>query len=290
MAALYSVLLKLKSENEAVISPTQGYHAYALFLNLIRLSNPAVAEALHNLQTNKPFTLSSLQGSFVHIDKSLKLKPDTFYSIRLTFMAEDIFCYFMDAVLKAGNQSLRLESAVFGNISVQVNRLESQLCHYQTFEELADISAAETRITLHFSSPVTFRSGGKRNLLLPDPFLILGSYWNRWQTFSTVKLEDILAVSRDKIFVSRYRLNTRILHFNGYQETGFEGQCSLDLSPELGFAGIKALNTLADFAFYCGTGAKTTMGMGQTRRIYDRSTASSSSDSWRISRAVDQVQ
>ena len=90
MAALYSVLLKLKSENEAVISPTQGYHAYALFLNLIRLSNPAVAEALHNLQTNKPFTLSSLQGSFVHIDKSLKLKPDTFYSIRLTFMAEDI--------------------------------------------------------------------------------------------------------------------------------------------------------------------------------------------------------
>jgi CRISPR-associated endoribonuclease Cas6 len=30
---------------------------------------------------------------------------------------------------------------------------------------------------------------------------------------------------------------------------------------------LKALNALADFAFYCGTGAKTTMGMGQTRRI-----------------------
>jgi CRISPR-associated endoribonuclease Cas6 len=27
------------------------------------------------------------------------------------------------------------------------------------------------------------------------------------------------------------------------------------------------LNTLADFAFYAGVGIKTTMGMGQTRRV-----------------------
>ena len=29
---------------------------------------------------------------------------------------------------------------------------------------------------------------------------------------------------------------------------------------------LREVNLLADFAFYCGTGYKTTMGMGQTRR------------------------
>ena len=269
MAALYSILLRLRSENEAIISPTQGYHAYALFLNLIRFSNPALAEKLHNLPNNKPFTLSSLQGSFQHIDKSLKLKPDNVYFIRLTFMTEDIFSSFMDAVLKHTDQSLRLESAVFGQIAVEVTRQESLLCDFQTYEELIDCASAGTRLTLDFMSPVTFRSGGKRNILLPDPKLILGSYWNRWQAFSPLKLDEISGVDLGKIFISRYRLNTRILHFNGYQETGFEGHCWLDLDPSMGISKLKLINTLADFAFYCGTGAKTSMGMGQTRRIYE---------------------
>ena len=34
---------------------------------------------------------------------------------------------------------------------------------------------------------------------------------------------------------------------------------------------LRLVNLLADFAFYCGTGYKTTMGMGQTRRQEVRS-------------------
>ena len=30
---------------------------------------------------------------------------------------------------------------------------------------------------------------------------------------------------------------------------------------------VRLFNALVDYAIYCGTGAKTTMGMGQTRRI-----------------------
>lgn len=67
--------------------------------------------------------------------------------------------------------------------------------------------------------------------------------------------------------LSRYKLQTRILHFINYQEVGFEGECSFEITDDTDEERLKWLNTLADFAFYCGTGAKTTMGMGQTRRI-----------------------
>jgi len=49
--------------------------------------------------------------------------------------------------------------------------------------------------------------------------------------------------------------------------TGFVGKCTFRLKGHPSSDIIKALNTLADFAFYSGTGMKTTMGMGLTRRI-----------------------
>lgn len=270
MTSLYSVVLKLKSENEALISPTQGYHAYALFLDLMRQSSPDLAEALHQSPAVKPFTVSSLQGSFPVIDKKLKVVAQQAYTIRLTFLNEEIFCHFMDAVLKASGKPLRLESAGFRIQELVTTDTGSPLCRFQQYEELVKNAACENRITLHFDSPTTFRSGGKRNILFPEPLLVLGSYFNRWQAFSPLKLKLDMEKYREKISISRYKLNTRILHFNGYQETGFTGSCSLDLANDLTEEEIREINTLADFSFYCGTGAKTAMGMGQTRRVYDR--------------------
>ena len=67
--------------------------------------------------------------------------------------------------------------------------------------------------------------------------------------------------------IAKYKLETRILHFGSYQEIGFEGKCTVEIAPEVPEETVRSLNALADFAFYCGTGAKTAMGMGQTRRL-----------------------
>lgn len=266
MSAMYSVLLNLKPPEALVISPTQGHHAYALFLNLMHQANPKLAENMHKDTANKPFTISPLQGKFLRSGKELKLIPGSIYSIRLTFLTEEVFCYFMDAVLKNANKPLRLESAVFNIDRLLLNKNDSPLCDFRQYEELLSGALPEKKITLHFSSPVAFRSGGKRNVIFPDPRLIFGSYYNKWQDFSPLKLDDSLTGIWERIIVSQYRLNTHILHFTSYQEIGFEGHCTFELPEDLNGETSKVLNTLADFAFYCGTGAKTTMGMGQTRR------------------------
>jgi CRISPR-associated endoribonuclease Cas6 len=74
--------------------------------------------------------------------------------------------------------------------------------------------------------------------------------------------EDVILALK----VSRYRLSTRLLDFGGYQELGFSGQVTYEFSRDVPVELARAINALADFAFYGGVGAKTTMGMGQARR------------------------
>ncbi len=267
MAALYATLLKLKADGEAIISPTQGYHAYGLFLALIRQSSPKMADELHGSDSMKPFTISPLQGKFQRTGKSLKVVDASEYSIRLTFLKEDVFAYFMDAVFKAASQPLRLESAIFHIDHVIMQHEDSPFCHHQSYEELFTESASERKVRLQFLSPTVFRSGGKRNVLFPEASLAFGSYLSKWQHFSPVRVDEHAAEFLEQIIVARYKLNTRILHFNSYQEIGFEGECTFELPADFDEDSLKTINALADFAFYCGTGAKTTMGMGQTRRI-----------------------
>ena len=267
MTVFYSVLLKLNSENETCISPTQGYHAYALFLNLIRQSNPDLAEKLHRSDRVKPFTLSSLQGKFKSVDKSLQLFPGAEYSLRLTFLNEETFCHFMDAIYQNGGKILRLESAVFSVKQLLVNPQDSPWCRCQNSEELVDKAALEYKIQLDFASVTTFRSGGKRNILFPEPSVLFSSLLSKWQELSPLKFDPDLSEAFRRIALTSYKLETHILHFNGYQETGFKGKCIFTLDKGLADTAVKSLNALADFAFYCGSGAKTTMGMGQTRRI-----------------------
>lgn len=89
----------------------------------------------------------------------------------------------------------------------------------------------------------------------------------RWQNYSGTTGIDLTPAVFEEIRVSRFALLTNAIHFPGYQEIGFEGECVFELPGRITDEEVRYLNALADFAFYCGTGAKTAMGMGQTRRL-----------------------
>jgi len=267
MTTLYAVLLELKADGDAIISPTQGHHAYALFLTIMQQSNPKMAERLHGTASTKPFTISPLQGKFRSAGKEVGIIDASNYSVRITFLQEDVFAYFMDATFKAARQPLRLESAIFHIEEVAFNKQDSPLCHHQSYEDLFAEAQCAKKIRFRFLSPTAFRSGGKRNMLFPEAGLVFGSYLNRWQHFSPIKVDKLIARSWERIRVAQYALGTHILHFNSYREVGFEGDCTFELPADFDEDSLKTINALADFGFYCGTGAKTTMGMGQTRRV-----------------------
>ena len=260
---IYSISVVLQPLAEAVIPLAHGYHAYAFFLNLMGRSSPSVAEALHSSDQAKPFTLSPLEGKFGRAKRGfLKIFPLSRYSMRLTFLQGDLFARFLDGALKWGNKTIELGPAVCH--AVEVNTMGSPACNFHSYQGLLEQAYAERKIELEFTSPTAFRSGGKRNVVFPEPQLVFGSYLAKWQAFSPIKMDTDLSPWLEKTIVARHKLETRILSFGSYQEVGFTGKCQFELSQDTPEEVVIALNALADFAFYCGTGAKTTMGMGQT--------------------------
>ena len=264
---IYSVVLNLESLADAEISANLGHHALALFLGLIRRVDEPLSQRLHSMEGLKPFTVSPLQGKFTRKKGSIAIRSGAQCWLRFTALEDSVFARLMDAFLRSEPRAW-LEQAEFRIVDVVTHPQGSPWAGFASFEQMLESAAAERKISLQFTSPTVFRSGGTRNVAFPTPELVFGSLYNKWNSFSGENLgSGSLDAIQNNVLMSRYKLETKMLDFNGYQELGFLGHCEYTLSDRLSDESLKALNALADFAFFCGTGAKTTMGMGQTRRL-----------------------
>jgi CRISPR-associated endoribonuclease Cas6 len=104
------------------------------------------------------------------------------------------------------------------------------------------------------------------DLPLPLPSLVFQSYLNRFQAFHDFEfLPDFVELVDLFTGISSMKgMRTDTIRTKQVTLTGFIGAVSFEISkkapPELVFQ----MNLLAEFAFFCGTGKKTTVGMGQT--------------------------
>jgi CRISPR-associated endoribonuclease Cas6 len=78
--------------------------------------------------------------------------------------------------------------------------------------------------------------------------------------------EAVLAFVDDHVIIARHSLTTQIFQYRTGPQVGFVGMCAFQVRKGGIKDRLRQVNALADLAFYCGTGYKTTMGMGQTRR------------------------
>src|SRR5436305_5884259 len=93
---LFSLLLRLHPTAPGYVSPSSGAQVQAAFLDLIRQSDPALAEWLHTPNQRRPYTLSLLQG-FHHLpqaqlaeamanNRPLPVLPGQVYWLRITML------------------------------------------------------------------------------------------------------------------------------------------------------------------------------------------------------------
>ena len=272
-----STLLSLIPETDVTLRPTMGHHAHAAFLALLRKNNPDIAEKLHAQSAQKPFTVSPLIAKAEKHDNRLHISAGTECKLRFTFLDDELFTHFGKAFLTLTMPPIRLGDAVF-----QVRQMVSHATEErswsknETYAELIQSAKTDTQMSFRFYSPTAFRRltpRGKqtRNDAYADILRCYQSWVNKWNAFAPIKLDktEILDFVREYGQVTSVRTKSRILNFGRHTELGWVGVCAWifypedSLDPEL----LSAVNCLAAFAFYCGTGYKTTMGMGQTRRI-----------------------
>lgn len=266
---LASFVIHLQPEQNAFLKLNTGSLLHAVFLHLISQDNPALATSLHSDAETKPFTVSQLQGKFARTGQHVVALTTGTYWFRITTLNEVIFASLSRVLMPrlARGEKLVIGETPFHLLDVKLEpTADNPWGCLSSYQQIYEEASVEEQITLTFQSPTAFKHR-RKNLLFPLPLNVFQSYWQKWNAFSDLPLSaNLLSWIEDNVAVGAHRLHTKALMFSDFQFHGFLGSCRYRvLQNNARYA--KELNVLADFAFYCGTGAKTTMGMGQTRRI-----------------------
>ncbi len=274
---LHALVIQLRAVNEGRLPATQGALAHAAFLDLVRAADPALATALHESGTRQPFTLSPLRALPAGEGGERGLLPGQEGWLRVTLLDPGLFAAFLRQLLGGGaDLRLRLGDVVFAVDGAFGAPGSHPWAGYQTTGALAaagQAAAGRASVRLQFASPTAMNLGKRgaarqRMVLLPWPqyvFASLRSAWNR-ATGDAIPLDFEQWVAEYVMVREVRNWQTGVYRLkNGVHPGGFGDVTYEALDREAEYVGL--LNRLADFAFYSGVGSKTTMGMGQVRRL-----------------------
>ena len=273
---LNAIVVNRIATHDGRVPLTQGALAHAAFLDLVHAADPDLADRLHDSGARQPFTLSPLRDlPGAHPDEDgYRLHAGHRASLRLTLLDPDLFMAFLRRLLAAGpDLRLRIGDVTFAVESAIGAPGSHPWAGYTTAGELRDRAGAEPRIRLLFASPTAINLGQKdaakqRMILIPAPRFIFGALrgtWNR-STGDEIPLafetwvDDFVFVREVRNWQTAVYQLKRGVHPGGFGDVTFE-------ALEHDAIHLRTLNLLADFAFYSGIGSKTTMGMGQARRL-----------------------
>jgi CRISPR-associated endoribonuclease Cas6 len=260
---LGSIRVGLSAESEIRLRGLGGEALHGLFFNMLKRNSVEVASNLHGQKDQKPFSLSPLLEGYELRESYAVIPGGGGLAFRLSFLSDEVLAAATMAFFMAMTQG---EVLYLSRKPVMVENIDMSEGKFSSFSEVLKSARPETKIILEFLSPTSFRRSGVQ-ILFPEPRLVFSSLLKRWNTFSETKLPEEYAEGFASIKVSNYNLHTELVQFSKYKIIGFKGRIEYELPQEFPEPCRQAVNALADFAFYAGTGAKTAMGMGQTKRI-----------------------
>ncbi len=240
---------------------TVGLHAW--FLDQVRQTDPELSAYLHDGQSEKPFSISGLEGELLAAGKNLQLKVDASYLWYVSALSKPVVQWLAQWVQKLP------EVVELRNAPLLIRACEIALLP-TTYDELfLNVHSPSTTIKLSFLTSTSFRRKG-HHFPLPVPNNLFHSYLRRWNDFSNSKFDQdaFLEWVEECVLIQRHRLESvKVAAGKKGSVTGFTGAIELGLSsaaakqPEF----KQLFYALGQFAPYCGTGHKTTFGLGQTR-------------------------
>ncbi|MEQ8167939.1 MAG: CRISPR-associated endoribonuclease Cas6 [Candidatus Eremiobacterota bacterium] len=265
---LASIVIKLMPKTSKIILPCAGGRELrSFFYNLLSSKNPDLSDRIHSMAGPKPFTLSLLNGKKKILKDRMVLDEKNLYWFRITVLAEEIF-----NILTAGlfGMAASEETVKFYDKEMIIKEicLSSDEHPMANIAEYKDLMTDEKKkiFSLSFKSPTAFVYGNGI-MPLPLPYSMFRSYLIKWNAFCPEEYkidESIVKVIEKSVFPSSYNLSTKLLDMKNFKMIGFTGDCSFEIIEKISPEYMKNILTLAKFSFYGGTGAKTTIGMGQT--------------------------
>ncbi|MDZ7968785.1 MAG: CRISPR-associated endoribonuclease Cas6 [Nostoc sp. DedSLP03] len=239
---------------------TIGLHAW--FLDQVRQVDPQLSAYLHDGESEKPFNISALEGQLLPSGKQLKLVDNQIYHWHINALSQRV-ALFLKQWLTNLPKIIDLRGA-----SLQINQVS--IAHPPTtYAQLLRSPSEQSVVNLSFVSPTSFHRKG-HHFPLPVPENLFHSYLRRWNDFSQQPVEQEIFIKwiDESVIIHQHRLESmKVASGKQGSVTGFTGAISLGLSKQA-FTNAEFTQlfyALVRLAPYCGTGHKTTFGLGQTR-------------------------
>ncbi len=236
-----------------------GLHAW--FLQQIQSFDPELSAYLHDGESEKPFSISGLDGQFVAHSRDLQLEAGKTYRWQVNAFSERAVAG-LATWLKKPPKELVLNNAALNVEAIQI------ALPAMTYEAIAHQPIEGNLVTLTFKSPTSFRRKGK-HLPIPWPRNVFHSYLRRWNLFSgdEVPQDEFLDWIDEHVVIQRHQIESvKVAAGKRGSVTGFTGAIAfaLDRKAKEHSEFHHLFFTLGTLAPYFGTGHKTTFGLGQT--------------------------
>jgi CRISPR-associated endoribonuclease Cas6 len=233
----------------------------------------------------------------------MPLNPDKSYTVRITLLLGELFPLFYNALMEFNMSQLTAKQQPFMCIGKQLFSLQevvisnddpSGWAGFTSFTTLAEKaktlkSGTTEPLTLEFATLTSFNRSNARNKAygvhharLPLPQYIFPGLARRWSELAPPELASLVQedsieqyIQDDGMIIADYDLKTHHVRFTTHEQPGFVGICTYHLrkspneaaTPETPLSVRQQILLLAQLAFYCGIGHKTSMGLGRTRVV-----------------------
>jgi CRISPR-associated endoribonuclease Cas6 len=270
---LLAAVITLRAAEPCALPVHVARAAHAWLLERVERADPERAARLHQPNQPRPFTASNLWGAGRVRQNRRHLSPEETANLRFTALTAPMSAALAEALPAPGE---RIEFPG-GALSVQETFTAADDHPWAGRATCAELLERHTLrggrpprgVTLKFASPTVFRSHG-RDVPLPQPRLVFGGYLRRWNAFAPVALpEEALRYAEECVILSRFRIRSHLVAFAGGRKgasVGFTGRVSFRF--QVGDAyWTRIMRLLAGYAFWAGTGYRTSAGLGQTQRL-----------------------
>jgi CRISPR-associated endoribonuclease Cas6 len=264
---LIGLTLELQPLQNSSLYPQYTIGLHAWFLNQVRQADPDLSAYMHDGESEKPFTISGLQGLSSTSSRSHSLDANQTYRWTITALSQPVVQWIAQWLehppteIDLRDAPLQIKAWEISHPATSYNNL---------FESSSEaLSTTPPTITFSFLSPTSFRRKG-HHFPLPVPRNVFHSYLRRWNDFSKQEFEQeyFLDWIEEYVIITRHHLqSTKVVAGKKGSVTGFTGSVEFSLlRPALEDVEFTQLFVaLGQLAPYCGTGHKTTFGLGQTR-------------------------
>ncbi|QPC80927.1 CRISPR-associated endoribonuclease Cas6 [Phototrophicus methaneseepsis] len=262
---LTSVTLHLRPRKTNRVPKWLGRAAQALYYSSLHDIHPVIATAIHDAHGPKPFTISNIIGAENDGDLTY-LNPGHPVKLRLTTLHPHITAITHNTLLPNWNGTgIELHGQP---LRIIANAQPDHWSQQTTFAALLDRAPDCREVHMHFTSPTAFKSTAGHHVPLPQPELVFGSLFNRWNFFAPRRMSDAVSDSISKtIQCTKADVHTETIKFargNKGVISGFLGHVSFYISEQDSVI-RRHIQALAAFALYSGIGVHTTVGMGQVK-------------------------